>query len=73
MIILINLIENEQNKNEIIALQTYLRKFGYYEDDKKIDGDYGDYTENAVKDFQNATGILKVDGMFIFLSVWSHF
>merc|ERR1712013_902839 len=49
--------------HEVEALQRYLRKFGYYAPERKLDGDYGDYTEQAVKDLQGAAGDLKVDGV----------
>ena len=45
------------NKHEVEALQRYLQQYGYYEPDKKIDGVYGKITEQAVKDFQKASGI----------------
>eukprot|EP01084_Bolivina_argentea_P053345 97923_1 len=48
---------------EVEALQRYLQKFGYYGPERKIDGDYGDYTRQAVEDYQTATGTLKVDGI----------
>jgi len=48
---------------EVEALQRYLQKFGYYGPERKIDGDYGDYTKQAVSDYQTATGDLKVDGI----------
>eukprot|EP01084_Bolivina_argentea_P258064 434902_1 len=53
---------NRQHKQEIIALQKYLKHFGYYDKDK-MDGNYDDATEIAVKDFQKATGELKIDGI----------
>eukprot|EP00486_Rosalina_sp_Unknown_P000183 CAMPEP_0201566396 /NCGR_PEP_ID=MMETSP0190_2-20130828/6141_1 /ASSEMBLY_ACC=CAM_ASM_000263 /TAXON_ID=37353 /ORGANISM="Rosalina sp." /LENGTH=758 /DNA_ID=CAMNT_0047985047 /DNA_START=92 /DNA_END=2368 /DNA_ORIENTATION=+ len=51
------------NTLEVEALQRYLQKFGYYAPEKKIDGDYGDYTRQAVSDYQKATGNLKIDGI----------
>ena len=48
---------------EVEALQKFLQKFGYYAPEMKIDGDYGDYTKQAVIDYQNATGNLEVDGI----------
>ena len=48
---------------EAEALQLYLRKFGYYAPERKVDGDYGDYTKQAVEDLQGAAGDLKEDGV----------
>ena len=48
---------------EVMALQRYLRKFGYYAPECKVDGNYGDYTKQAVEDLQGAAGDLKVDGV----------
>ena len=50
-----------QNKFEVSSLQKYLKKFGYYDDN--IDGDYGPITEQAVTDYQKATGNLEIDGI----------
>ena len=50
------------NENEVSALQRFLQRFGYYDDDKKVDGKYGPVTTQAVKDYQSASG-LKVDGI----------
>ena len=47
---------------EVEALQRYLQKYGYYAPERKVDGDYGDYTKQAVEDYQRAAG-LKVDGI----------
>eukprot|EP01084_Bolivina_argentea_P134541 237303_1 len=55
-------IGGPNNTNEVSALQRFLQRFGYYDDDKKIDGDYGPVTLQAVKDYQTAAG-LKVDGI----------
>jgi len=49
--------------NEVAALQRYLQKFGYYAPERKVDGDYGEYTAQAVRDFQTATGDLEVDAV----------
>eukprot|EP01083_Nonionella_stella_P010457 29781_1 len=43
-----------QNKNEVQSAQRFLQRYGYY--DAAIDGDYGDVTANAVKEYQQAIG-----------------
>merc|ERR1712129_134850 len=50
------------NANEVCAVQRFLQRFGYYDDDRKVDGDYGPITAQGVKDYQLAAG-LKVDGV----------
>ncbi len=49
-----------QSADEVRALQRYLKRFGYYDDE--IDGSYGPVTAQAVKDFQTAANI-EVDGL----------
>ena len=46
---------------DVTTLQTLLKSMGYYT--RSIDGDFGVYTQNAVKAFQKANG-LTVDGWF---------
>ena len=52
---------------QVTLLQTHLRTLGYYVKidgySLKVDGDYGKYTEKAVKAFQKATGNVQ-DGWF---------
>lgn len=61
---LLNENEREANdKHEVEALQRFLQKYGYYGPERKIDGDYGEYTKQAVTDYQIATGTLVVDGI----------
>merc|ERR1712129_429456 len=55
--------KSSNDEAEVEALQRFLRKFAYYAPERKIDGDYGDYKKQAVVDYQNATGDLKVDGI----------
>ena len=50
-----------QNAEEVRALQRYLKRFGYYDDE--LDGSYGPITEKAVKIYQTATGTLESDGL----------
>lgn len=45
---------------DIMALQYLLRNRGFYK--SNVDGEFGDLTEKAVRDFQRAKG-LKVDGI----------
>lgn len=47
--------------SEVTKLQTYLKQLNYYT--REIDGDFAEYTESAVKQFQSAQK-LKVDGWF---------
>ena len=48
------------NEDDVKLLQTHLKTLGYYTKvngkELKIDGDYGPYTQQAVKAFQRATG-----------------
>lgn len=44
-----------QSSEEVAALQRYLKRFGYY--DEEVDGDFGPVTEQAVKDYQQASGL----------------
>eukprot|EP01084_Bolivina_argentea_P070650 128470_1 len=55
--------KKSNDENEVMALQRFLQKFGYYGAERKIDGDYGDYTAQAVSDYQTATGALEVTGV----------
>lgn len=61
-------IENGSKGDEVTTLQTMLKELGYYTvaaDDGatlKIDGDFGDYTEQAVIAFQQANPPLADDG-----------
>ena len=52
---------------QVTLLQTHLKTLGYYVKidgySLKVDGDYGKYTEKAVKAFQKATGNVQ-DGWF---------
>ena len=56
-----SLKKGSKEKAKVTTLQTYLKEWGYYE--KSVDGDYGTYTELAVKDFQNEVGE-SADGWF---------
>ncbi len=47
--------------DDVTELQTYLKKRGWYT--RQIDGDFGQYTEEAVKKFQETYKITK-DGVF---------
>ncbi|ETO30126.1 NLP/P60 protein, partial [Reticulomyxa filosa] len=44
-----------QSSDEVAALQRYLKRFGYYDDE--VDGDFGPVTNQAVQDFQEASGL----------------
>ena len=44
------------NAMEVTAVQKYMRRFGYYAKNKKIDGVYGAATTQAVMDFQAIFG-----------------
>lgn len=46
--------------NDVMALQYLLRNRGFYK--ANVDGEFGELTEKAVRDFQRAKG-LKVDGI----------
>lgn len=52
---------------QVSTLQTHLKSLGYYTTSGgytlKIDGDFGQYTDKAVKAFQRAIGTLAVDGI----------
>ena len=48
--------------NNVKTLQTMLNKLGYYT--RQIDGDFGDFTKQAVEDYQRAAGGLAIDGIF---------
>lgn len=50
----ISLRRNSDSKEEVRKLQTLLASRGYYT--RQIDGDFGKYTENAVKKLQSAQG-----------------
>ena len=52
--------KGEESSTDVMAVQYLLRNRGFYQ--SKIDGEFGDVTENAVKKFQRAKG-LKVDGV----------
>ena len=56
-----SLKKGSKEKSKVTTLQTYLKQWGYYE--KSVDGDYGTYTELAVKDFQKEVGETE-DGWF---------
>ena len=56
----INLKKNSKG-DEVKTLQTMLSSLGYYT--RQVDGDFGDYTEAAVKQFQKDTGHTD-DGVF---------
>ena len=56
-----SLKKNSKEKAKVTTLQTYLKQWGYYE--KSVDGDFGTYTELAVKDFQREVGESE-DGWF---------
>lgn len=64
-------LKDSKKKKQVEQLQTYLKELGYYT--RQVDGDYGDKTEQAVKDYQTwwnkthpkpAIGPLAVDGKF---------
>ena len=61
-------LANGSKGDQVTILQTMLKELGYYtnaaDDGKylKIDGDFGDYTEQAVRAFQKANPNLAVDG-----------
>lgn len=48
--------------NNVKTLQTMLNKLGYYT--RQIDGDFGDFTKQAVEDYQRNAGGLLIDGIF---------
>ena len=51
------------DKGELVTkLQNEMKKLGYYT--RQVDGDFGQYTEEAVKKFQKAKGGLLTDGIF---------
>ena len=50
----VSLKRNSTDKAGVKKLQTMLSALGYYT--RQIDGDFGKFTEDAVKAFQNATG-----------------
>lgn len=56
-----SLKKGSKEKTKVTTLQKYLKEWGYYE--KSVDGDYGSYTELAVKDFQKEVGET-ADGWF---------
>jgi len=61
-------LANGSKGDQVTILQTMLKELGYYtnaaDDGKylKIDGDFGGYTEQAVRAFQKANPNLAVDG-----------
>ena len=57
----VNLKRNSTDKAGVKKLQTMLKALGYYT--REVDGDFGKFTEDAVKAFQNATGH-DPDGVF---------
>ena len=57
----INLKKGSKGEN-VKTLQTHLKTLGYYT--RQVDGDFGKYTDEAVRKFQTATQGLKVDGIF---------
>lgn len=50
----VSLKRNSKDKAGVTKLQTMLKALGYYT--RQIDGDFGKYTEDAVKALQQATG-----------------
>ena len=56
-----SLKKGSKEKTKVTTLQKYLKEWGYYE--KSVDGDYGSYTELAIKDFQKEVGET-ADGWF---------
>jgi peptidoglycan hydrolase-like protein with peptidoglycan-binding domain len=50
----VSLKRNSKDKAGVTKLQTMLKSLGYYT--RQIDGDFGKYTEDAVKALQKATG-----------------
>jgi len=50
----VSLKRNSKDKAGVTKLQTMLKALGYYT--RQIDGDFGKYTEDAVKALQKATG-----------------
>lgn len=48
--------------DDVKTLQTMLKALGYYT--RQIDGDFGQYTDSAVKAYQRNAGGLLVDGIF---------
>lgn len=59
---------NVESNSEVMAVQYLLRNRGFYK--SKIDGDWGEATDAAVKKFQRAKG-LKADGV-IGPQTWPH-
>lgn len=57
----INLKKNSSDKEKVKTLQTALKTLGYYT--KTVDGSFGYYTDQAVKQFQQKYQ-LSVDGVF---------
>ena len=57
----INLKKGSKGEN-VKTLQTMLKALGYYT--RQIDGDFGQYTDSAVKAYQRNAGGLLVDGIF---------
>ena len=51
------------NHDEVVEIQTILDKLGYNLGPAGIDGIYGHYTKNAVRDYQRENGVIKVDGL----------
>jgi len=51
------------NHDEVVEIQTILDKLGYNLGPAGIDGIYGHYTKNAVRDYQRDNGVIKVDGL----------
>ena len=48
--------------NDVKTLQTMLKQLGYYT--RQVDGEFGDFTKQAVEDYQRSTGTLAIDGVF---------
>lgn len=56
-------LQSGSKGQDVLKLQTYLRELGYYPTDCKLDGDFGPYTDAAVKQFQTDTHNTS-DGVF---------
>lgn len=57
-----NLVRDSTDKDKVTKLQTILKALGYYT--RQVDGDFGEYTEKAVKEYQKTQPTLLVDGEF---------
>jgi len=52
-----------RDHDEVVEIQTILDKLGYDLGPAGIDGIYGRYTKNAVRDYQRDNGTIRVDGL----------